>query len=100
MLTVISGTTETLVAALQDQPNLLKSAELIDQATERCAELIQHLLAFARRQPLQPRNININETVLDIAKLLRPTLGEQIEIETILGPDVAVSRIEDQPGFC
>jgi len=94
MLTVISGTTETLVAALQDQPNLLKSAELIDQATERCAELIQHLLAFARRQPLQPRNININETVLDIAKLLRPTLGEQIEIETILGPDVAVSRID------
>jgi signal transduction histidine kinase/CHASE3 domain sensor protein len=94
MLTVISGTTETLVAALQDQPNLLKTAALIDQATERCAELIQHLLAFARRQPLQPRNININETVLDIAKLLRPTLGEQVEIETILGQDVAVSRID------
>jgi PAS domain S-box-containing protein len=94
MLTVISGTTETLVAGLHDQPGLLKTATLIDQATERCAELIQHLLAFARRQPLQPRNININETVLDIAKLLRPTLGEQIEIETILGPEVAVSRID------
>ena len=94
MLTVISGTTETLVAALRDQPDLLKTATLIDQAAERCGELIQHLLAFARRQPLQPRNININETVLDVAKLLRPTLGEQIEIQTLLGRDVAASRID------
>ena len=81
MLTVITGTTETLVAALEHQPALQKTAELIDQAAERCSELIQHLLAFARRQPLQPRNVDINATVLDIAKLLRPTLGEQIEVE-------------------
>ena len=81
MLTVITGTTETLVAGLADHPTLKKTAELIDVAAERCGELIQHLLAFARRQPLQPRNVDINGTVLDIAKLLRPTLGEQIEIE-------------------
>jgi signal transduction histidine kinase len=52
MLTVITGTAETLVAALHDQPELLRVAALIDQAVERCTELIQHLLAFARRQPL------------------------------------------------
>ena len=86
MLTVITGTTETLVGALRDQPALQKTAELIDQAAERCSELIQHLLAFARRQPLQPRNVDINSTVLDIAKLLRPTLGEQIEINSMLEP--------------
>ena len=67
---------------------------MIDQAAERCSELIQHLLAFARRQPLQPRNIDVNGTVLDIAKLLRPTLGEQIEIDSILEQEVATSHID------
>ena len=94
MLTVITGTTETLVASLKHEPALQKTAELIDQAAERCGELIQHLLAFARRQPLQPRNVDINGTVLDIAKLLRPTLGEQIEINSILEQEVATSHID------
>ncbi|MGX1214191.1 PAS domain S-box-containing protein [Bradyrhizobium diazoefficiens] len=91
MLTVISGNTETLVASLKEQPQLQRVARLIDDAAERCAELIQHLLAFARRQPLQPRNVEINAAITDIAKLLRPTLGEQIQIETVLeqGPMTA-----------
>ena len=94
MLTVITGTTETLVASLKNQPGLQKTAELIDQAAERCSELIQHLLAFARRQPLQPRNVDVNGTVLDIAKLLRPTLGEQIEVNSILEQEVATAHID------
>ena len=94
MLTVITGTTETLVAALAHQPALQKTAELIDQAAERCSELIQHLLAFARRQPLQPRDVDVNATVLDIAKLLRPTLGEQIEVDSILSQETATAHID------
>jgi PAS domain S-box-containing protein len=94
MLTVITGTTETLVAGLAHEPELQKTAELIDQAAERCSELIQHLLAFARRQPLQPRNVDINATVVDIAKLLRPTLGEQIEVNSILEQEVAIAHID------
>ncbi|MDE5458920.1 response regulator [Bradyrhizobium sp. CSA112] len=94
MLTVITGTTETLVAGLSHEPALQKTAELIDQAAERCSELIQHLLAFARRQPLQPRNVDVNATVLDIAKLLRPTLGEQIEVNSILEQEVATAHID------
>jgi PAS domain S-box-containing protein len=94
MLTVITGTTETLVARLAHDPELQKTAELIDQAAERCTELIRHLLAFARRQPLQPRNVDINATVLDIAKLLRPTLGEQIEVNSILEQEVATAHID------
>jgi signal transduction histidine kinase/CHASE3 domain sensor protein/CheY-like chemotaxis protein len=94
MLTVIAGMTETLVAGLQHQPDLLSVATLIDDAAERCAELIKQLLAFARKQPLQPRNVDINSTVFDIAKLLRPTLGEQIEIETILEREVTTSHID------
>jgi signal transduction histidine kinase/CHASE3 domain sensor protein len=94
MLTVITGTTETLVAELARQPELQSVAKLIDDAAERCGELIRHLLAFARRQPLQPRNVDINGAVLDIAKLLRPTLGEQIEIETILERGTPTSHID------
>ena len=94
MLTVISGNTETLVASLQQQPELQRVARLIDDAAERCAELIQHLLAFARRQPLQPRNVDINGAITDIAKLLRPTLGEQIQIETVLEQGPMASHID------
>jgi signal transduction histidine kinase len=82
MLTVIAGTTEILVSDLGDKPHLQAVAALINQAADRCTGLIQHLLAFARKQPLQPRNVDINATIFDIAKLLRPTLGEQIEIES------------------
>jgi PAS domain S-box-containing protein len=94
MLTVITGTTETLVAELARQPRLQSVARLIDDAAERCAELIQHLLAFARRQPLQPRNVDINTAVEDISRLLRPTLGEQIEIETILERGITTAHID------
>jgi signal transduction histidine kinase/CHASE3 domain sensor protein len=94
MLTVITGTTETLVGGLVGQPELQSVAKLIDDAAERCTELIQHLLAFARRQPLQPRTVDINSAVLDIAKLLRPTLGEQIEIETILESGALLAHID------
>ena len=94
MLTVISGNTETLVSELKQQPELQRAARLIDDAAERCAELIQHLLAFARRQPLHPRNVEINAAITDIAKLLRPTLGEQIQIETVLEPGPMTSHID------
>ena len=94
MLTVIAGTTETLVAGLADKPALQQTATLIDKAAQRCAELIEHLLAFARRQPLHPRNIDVNATIADVAKLLRPTLGEQIEITTMLDEKVASSHVD------
>jgi PAS domain S-box-containing protein len=94
MLTVITGTTETLVSRLKNQPDLVAVARLIDDAAERCAELVKHLLAFARKQPLKPHNVDINKAVLDVAKLLRPTLGQLIEIGTVLGKDVKPAHID------
>jgi PAS domain S-box-containing protein len=94
MLTVITGTTEILVADLDDKPELQEVASLINQAADRCTELIQHLLAFARKQPLQPRNIDINASISDIAKLLRPTLGEQIEVQSILERGMTTALID------
>jgi signal transduction histidine kinase len=51
-------------------------------------EITQRLLAFARKQPLQLHKIDVNTLIMDAAKLLRQTLGEQIEIESILADNL------------
>jgi CheY-like chemotaxis protein len=67
---------------------------MISAAAARGADLTQHLLAFARQQPLQPRSTDINALVIDAARLLRPTLGAQIEIESMLAHDAAPALID------
>ena len=47
--------------------------------------MTQRLLAFARKQPLQPREVDVNSLVMEAAKQLRQTLGEHIEIRMTLG---------------
>jgi len=94
ILTVITGTIEILGEAVKDRPQLAQITSLISAAAARGADLTQHLLAFARRQPLQPRNTDVNGLTMDSARLLRPTLGEQIEIESMLSPDSAPALID------
>ena len=88
MLTVITGTIDILGDAVSDKPQLAAIAKLISEAADRGAELTSHLLAFARKQPLQPREIDINALMTSSGKLIRPALGEHIEIKTSLRPDV------------
>jgi PAS domain S-box-containing protein len=87
ILTVITGTIEILAGAVADQPQYAAIAKMIDQAADRGADLTQHLLAFARKQPLRPRDTDVNALIRDTTKLLRASLGEQIEIETALEED-------------
>jgi PAS domain S-box-containing protein len=87
ILTVITGTIEILAEAVADKPQLAAIAQMIDEASERGAGLTQHLLAFARKQPLQPQEIDINALIVETAQLLRPTLGEQVEMESMLEAD-------------
>ena len=87
ILTVITGTIGILEEAVADQPQLAAVAKLIDEAAERGANLTKHLLAFARKQPLQPVEVDVNALVLEAAKLLHPTLGENIEITPLLAED-------------
>ncbi len=94
ILTVITGTIEILGAGVADRPELLEIAKMINDAAERGSELTQHLLAFSRRQPLQPRETDVNELIVGSAQLLRPTLGENIEIESILDDGVAAAMID------
>jgi PAS domain S-box-containing protein len=87
ILTVITGTIGILADAVVDDPQLSAITRMIDDAAERGANLTKHLLAFARKQPLQPREIDVNTLVLETIKLLRPTLGEQIQISAQLAED-------------
>nr|WP_245502377.1 PAS domain S-box protein [Bradyrhizobium betae] len=94
ILTVITGTIEILADAVAREPELVAITKMIDEAAGRGAELTQHLLAFARKQPLQPREIDINSLIVDTAKLLRPTLGEQIQIESVFEDENCVAIVD------
>ena len=94
ILTVITGSIEIISDAVKHRRDLAPIAKMISAAAARGADLTQHLLAFARRQPLQPRSADVNVMVIDAARLLRPTLGEQIEIESMLGYDSAPALID------
>src|SRR5262249_8606403 len=94
ILTVITGTIEILAAGVADRPELAAITQLIDEAAERGAGLTRQLLAFARKQPLQPRETDINALMVEAASLLRPTLGEQIEIEAMLGGDAVPALVD------
>jgi PAS domain S-box-containing protein len=94
ILTVITGTIEILTEGVADRPELAAIANMIDEAAERGSELTRNLLAFSRRQPLQPRRTNVNELVMETARLLRPTLGESIEIESMLDDETSPALID------
>lgn len=80
LLTVILGNAEFMQEQLTDQPDLKRLAEMTVTAAERGAELTNRLLAFARRQALQPRRVNINKLVTDTLGLLKRALNEDIEL--------------------
>jgi nitrogen-specific signal transduction histidine kinase len=94
ILTVITGTIEILEDAVKDRPHLTQITDMISAAASRGADLTKHLLAFARQQPLQPRSTDVNALVIDDARLLRSTLGEQIEIDSMLAHDAAPALID------
>jgi PAS domain S-box-containing protein len=94
ILTVITGTIGILAEAVADKPDLAAIARLIDEAAERGANLTKHLLAFSRKQPLQPTEVDINGLMLEAAKLLHPTLGEHIEVTPILADDAWAAMVD------
>jgi PAS domain S-box-containing protein len=96
VLAVITGTIDILAAGVEDKPELAAIAKLISEAADRGAELTRRLLAFARRQPLQPRKMDIRQAVTDAINLLRPTLGEQVEIEWRLQEDAWPALVDPE----
>ncbi|WP_404296239.1 PAS domain-containing protein [Halomonas sp.] len=83
LLTVILGNAELLTEELAGNAQLRALAAMTASAASRGAELTNRLLAFARRQPLEPQVLNVNRLVAGMEDLLRRTLHESIEIERV-----------------
>ncbi len=86
LLGVIIGYSELVSSGLAADSLSYKRVEAIKQAGQRAAALTTQLLAFSRKQTVQPRVVNLNSVVRESEKLLRPTLGEDIELSIILDP--------------
>jgi PAS domain S-box-containing protein len=84
LLQVIRGNLELIERAVADDPRASQRLKNALHGADRAAQLTRQLLAFARRQPLAPQVINLARLVSEMADLLRRTLGEAIEVETVV----------------
>ena len=86
LLQVIIGNLETLQRNLPaDSPRLQRAMRHAMNGAQRAAALTQRLLAFSRRQPLDPKPIDVNVLVNGLSDMVHRTLGETIAVETVLG---------------
>ncbi len=88
ILMVIIANAEALAEKDGIDVDTRKGLDRISDSAQRAEDLTRQMLAFSRKQPLRPRPTNVNDLVTDTGKLLRRTLGGQIEIESILADDV------------
>jgi PAS domain S-box-containing protein len=96
MLAVIMGSAELMRMRLQPDHPAQANAEDILKAATRAASLTRQLLAYSRKQVLQPKVLDLNAVVTEIEGMLRQVLGAHIEITAVLGP--ALGRVRADPG--
>lgn len=94
LLTVILGNAEALSEELSDQQQLRMLADMTATAAERGAELTNRLLAFSRKQALEPRVLDVGSVVYSMEGLLRRTLAENIDIEIVRGGGLWQAEID------
>ncbi len=80
LLTAINGYSDLTLRQLEEHDPLRHNIEEIKKAGERATALTQQLLAFSRRQTLERKNINLNETITNMMKMLTRIIGEDIEV--------------------
>ncbi|MBI4470479.1 MAG: PAS domain S-box protein [Acidobacteria bacterium] len=88
LLTAINGYSEISLLGLKADHPLRGNLEEIRKAGERAASLTRQLLAFSRKQVLQPKVLDLNDVVADMDKMLRRLIGEDIDLRTVLEPEL------------
>lgn len=96
LLTIINGRSQLMMAKFQPEDPFRKELELIYKTGARAANLTRQLLAFSRKQVLQPRILDLNAVVSDITKMLRRLIGEDIELSLVLQP--GLGHVKADPG--
>jgi PAS domain S-box-containing protein len=95
LLTILLGNAELMREMLADDPKLSEISGMMVTAAQRGAELTQRLLAFARRQALEPKAVNINRLIARLDGLLRRSLGDDVEIELTLGGGLWTAMVDE-----
>ena len=93
LLTVILGNAQTLAEMLTD-PKQRVMAEMTVTAAERGAQLTGRLLAFARRQPLDPKATDVNQLIDAVQVLIQRTLPESIDLDFVPDPNLGITEID------
>ena len=96
ILSIIMGHGELLKSTVAENDRARSGLEQIRRAAERAASLTQQLLAFSRKQVLQPKVLDLNESVADVQKMLSRVIGEDIELIASLHPSLA--PVKADPG--
>jgi two-component system cell cycle sensor histidine kinase/response regulator CckA len=96
LLTIISGYSQLILNNLSPTDPNRHSAEQIMKAGERAAALTKQLLAFSRRQVLQPRVFELNKLVTSLSTMLQRLIGEDVELRLVLPSEVG--RVSADPG--
>ncbi|MBI1961953.1 MAG: PAS domain S-box protein, partial [Candidatus Rokubacteria bacterium] len=96
LLTVIIGRSELLLQRLGPDPAPRRDVSLVQKTATRAAGLTRQLLAFSRKQLLQPKVLDLDEIVRGMGKLLRPLIGEHIELTIRSAP--GIHRVNADPG--
>ena len=91
LLTVIRGYSELVLNRLNENDDIRPKVEEIKRAGERASTLTHQLLAFSRKQVLQPALFDLNHLVTDMSKMLRRLIGENIEVTTIIGQEAPIN---------
>jgi PAS domain S-box-containing protein len=94
LLMVINGYTEVLLEQLEPDSAMHHKVQSIQQAADRAATLTRQLLAFSRKQLLELKVIDVNAVVGDMERLLRPLIGENIELVTRLSAETGHTRAD------
>ena len=94
ILTGISGYTELALERLEAASPMREDLAEVLRLSKRAAELTRQLLAFSRRQTLEPQVLNINDMIADTAKMLKRVLGESIDLHFAPAPDLGNVRAD------
>jgi PAS domain S-box-containing protein len=94
LLMVISGYSEFLLGQIGDDPGMRGHAQEIANAAARATSLTRQLLAFSRKQMLDPRIVDLNGVVAENVKMLTRVIGEDIDLVMVPGPDIGAVKAD------
>jgi signal transduction histidine kinase/CheY-like chemotaxis protein len=97
LLTVIQGSADMLCKKELPEPKRVRFAKAIVQASENAAALTSQLLAFARRQPLKPERLDLDQVLVEMQDLIDRTMGERVKVSMALdGPPCSIETDKAQ----